>query len=131
MLFRSPRKAAFNWNQLGASVGGKIKQDRTFFFANYETIIRRSGVTQSPSVPDDLVRQGLIPDNSLAGGRRQVNVAPSVRPFLDLYPRVNGGAVGGSNSGVGAHFFSTPNPINEHYWVGRVDHQINSKQSLF
>jgi hypothetical protein len=44
---------------------------------------------------------------------------------------VNGGSVGGANSGVGAHFFSSPNPINEHYWVGRLDHQINSAQSLF
>jgi hypothetical protein len=63
-----PRKAAFNWNQMGGSLGGRLKQDRTFFFGNYETVIRRSGVTASPAVPDDLVRQGLIPDCWDEGG---------------------------------------------------------------
>jgi len=39
-------------NQFGASFGGPIVHDQTFFFINYEGLRERKGITDSLSVPD-------------------------------------------------------------------------------
>ena len=39
-LLRRPRKLPFKQNQFGGSLGGPIKTDKAFFFANYEGIRR-------------------------------------------------------------------------------------------
>lgn len=51
-------KPAFRFNQFGASVGGPIRKDRTFFFGNYEGIRRTTGRAFLFSVPTELQRAG-------------------------------------------------------------------------
>ena len=45
-------------NQFGATSGGPIKRDKTFFFAYYEGLRNRQGVTTSATVPSPAERQG-------------------------------------------------------------------------
>ena len=45
-------------NQFGGSIGGPIKRDRTFFFADYEGTRSREGITRVSNVPTLLERQG-------------------------------------------------------------------------
>jgi TonB dependent receptor-like, beta-barrel len=45
-------------NQFGGSIGGPIKRDRTFFFADYEGTRSREGITRVTNVPTLLERQG-------------------------------------------------------------------------
>lgn len=45
-------------NQFGATVGGPIHRDKTFFFAYYEGLRNRQGETTSATVPTALEKQG-------------------------------------------------------------------------
>jgi hypothetical protein len=105
----------FKRNQFGAVLGGPIRKDRTFFFGAYEALIDRLGVTGVTSVPTAAARAG--------------NVHPSIRPLLDtFFPLPNGRDLGG---GVGQYLFTAPQPTNEHFIQGRIDHRFSPAASLF
>ncbi|MGA9885418.1 MAG: TonB-dependent receptor [Candidatus Acidiferrales bacterium] len=62
-------------NQFGVDVGGPIKKDKTFFFANYEG--KRSA--QSPLLASDLVANDALPDGNLELidlAKQQMGLAP-------------------------------------------------------
>ncbi|MGH8245115.1 MAG: carboxypeptidase regulatory-like domain-containing protein, partial [Gammaproteobacteria bacterium] len=48
----------FKRNQFGATLGGPIRRDKTFFFGAYEAFVERLGITGVSSVPDANARQG-------------------------------------------------------------------------
>src|SRR5262245_1377726 len=79
----NPRQLPFRRNQFGGSLGGPIIKDRAFLFGSYEGLRRREGVPVLFSVPSPNARMG-----NLTSGR--VTVAPSVLPYLALYPLPNG-----------------------------------------
>ena len=57
-FFRPPTGAPrFTYNQFGFNLGGPIRKDKTFYFANYEARRRRTG---------DIL-QGLIPTSQMLG----------------------------------------------------------------
>ncbi len=53
---RGIRKGAFKQNQFGGVIGGPIKKNRTFFFADYEGTRVRQQINQTSSVPTALQR---------------------------------------------------------------------------
>ena len=57
---RSPRKPPFRLHQFGASVGGPIIRDRTFFYASYEGIRQTLGQTLTGFVPTDAFRSQVV-----------------------------------------------------------------------
>ncbi len=56
--FFLPKKSKLNRNQFGTAVGGPIRKNHTFFFANYEGTRERRGVEDFRSVPVDPWRNG-------------------------------------------------------------------------
>src|SRR5947208_1671879 len=112
------RLPAFTRNQFGASVGGPIKKDKTFFFGVYEGLRQRLGVTTISLVPGAACH--VTTNNPcVAGG----TVAPLVRPILDLFPLPN----------LPKDQFTFPftQPTRDDYGQGRVDQIFSSADSLF
>lgn len=52
------RRSKLNRNAFGASVGGPIRRDRTFFFGSWESMRLRQGFTQDTTVPTPAFRDG-------------------------------------------------------------------------
>jgi len=62
-------KPPFRFNQFGASVGGPVRKDRTFYFANYEGLRRTTGRTFLLSVPTAEQRVGDFSRTLAQNGR--------------------------------------------------------------
>jgi Carboxypeptidase regulatory-like domain/TonB-dependent Receptor Plug Domain len=126
---------AFKRNQFGGALGGPIRQDKTFFFAAFEGLIERLGVTGLTAVPDDNARKGLL-QASVNGNPqfnpdgtplfRQIELHPAIPAYLDLlFPRVNGRLLKSQRellTGAGEYFFTVSQPTDEYFVQGRIDH---------
>ena len=107
----------FQRNQFGASLGGPIVKNETFFFTNYEGLHERLGSTRSFTVPSDLVR---------SGGAGAVNAA--ILPWLLAYPQANGPAI---DPNRGAYNLVTTRKTDESYVTTRVDQKLSPTQQVF
>ncbi len=118
----SQPKPDFTRHQFGAVVGGPVQRDRTFFFAAYEGLVERLGITGVTAVPDDDARRGI-----LAG--RPVTLHPAIPRYLDtLFPRANGRSLG---NGGAEYLFSDTQPTDEHFYQLRLDHRPSAVNSVF
>jgi hypothetical protein len=127
----------FRRNQFGASEGGPIQKDKTFFFGDYEGLRQALSVSQVDTVPSPAARNGFLcapPDCSTT---TQVAVSPSVRPFFGFYPLPNGPLLCPFNSCVsgagdtGIFSFAGAQDSTEDFFTTRIDHTFSSKDTLF
>ncbi|HQZ18871.1 MAG TPA: carboxypeptidase regulatory-like domain-containing protein, partial [Vicinamibacteria bacterium] len=72
--FDQGQKPDFMRNQFGATLGGPIKKDQTFFFLGYEGLRENLGKFVSTVVPDANARLGLLPNPANPGQLRNVGV---------------------------------------------------------
>jgi outer membrane receptor protein involved in Fe transport len=134
----------FKRNQFGGALGGPIRKDKTFFFAAFEGLIERLGITGLTTVPDDNARKGLLQANVNGNPQfrpdgtplfRQIELNPTIPAYLDLlFPRVNGRLLKsqrGLLTGAGEYFFTVSQPTNEYFVQGRIDHQLSTRDKLW
>jgi hypothetical protein len=116
-------KPEFRRNQFGGSLGGPIKTDRAFFFGAYEGLRQaRVGEINIGNVLDENAHRGILPDG------RQVQIAASVRPYLDLWPLPDGPSRG---DGSAQRYTPENTLVDENYLVARADYRINDSQVIF
>src|SRR4029453_17638729 len=72
---KSARKPLFRRNQFGGVIGGPIRADRIFFFADYQGQRQTIGRTAISTVPTVLQRQGVFTE--AIGGRIPVIYDPA------------------------------------------------------
>ena len=116
----------FRRNQFGGTLGGPILRNRLFFFTGYEGLRDERSITRYARLPNALAHQGLVPD--AAGVLQNVGVHPTTRPYLDLlFPTPTGQDFGDGTAELAhAHL----DPTDEDFWVGKIDWQAGSNDSL-
>ena len=114
----------FKRNQFGATFGGPIRRDQTFFFVGFEGLRQRLNDTNVWRVPTAEGRQGI---GLLDPGE---TVDPRVVPYINLYPLPS---PGGRDFGDGTAelFEDRSQPTSENFLSGRIDHHISENDFLF
>jgi outer membrane receptor protein involved in Fe transport len=123
-------------NQFGASVGGPVLRNRTFFFVDYEGRRLREGFTRVTNVPTDLERIGdfsnssVLAINPLTQTPFPGNVIPPAYrnpiglAIAALYPHAN-------RSIPGRNYVSSPAERDrEDHFDARLDHRLSPSDDL-
>ena len=124
----------FQRNQFGASLGGPIQTDKTFFFSNYEGLRQNLHQTSETFVPAADARNGtLVPLGSSCPAAQIAACAAVVTQLLDLWPLANGPELtlpNGNPSGIAALLSSPLQTIREDFGTTRMDHVFSANDML-
>jgi hypothetical protein len=116
----------FHRNQFGASVGGPIQRNKTFFFVDYEGLREDTGITNVNNVPSMDSRNGIL--HNADGTTTVITVDPLIKPYLAFYPLPNAGLLGTGNTGL---FNVAVNSAgSEDFETVRIDRKLSSKDSI-
>jgi hypothetical protein len=120
--FFDKAKPPFRRNQFGASAGGPIRKDHTYFFAAYEGLRQSLGITQVDTVPSAAARAG-----NLSTG--PVTVDPNELRFINaFYPLPNGPLLKSGDTGI--FTFSGQEVTPENYFTTKIDHEWSAHDRL-
>lgn len=141
-LFDDPTfaKPLFRQNQYGATLGGPIQKESTYFLAAFEGLQNKSALSTRHNVPNSALRSGdfsslttILDPLQLARSPFPKGVIPTSRldpiaqKYLSLYePLPNQSAGAGSN-----YIDSTPNTMLTENGSLRIDHQLSAASRLF
>jgi Carboxypeptidase regulatory-like domain len=102
-------------NQFGASLGGPLKKNRTFFFAAYEGLRQSLGQTLIGFVPSDSFRL------------RALAASPAIVPLLAAYPA----GTSAVSADVWRRTAQGKQTGNENSGMIRIDHRLSEATSIF
>lgn len=128
-------KTPFRRNQYGASIGGPILKDRTFFFGDFEIGRIRETRPATSTLPTDAMRGGQFasairdpfngftpfPGNQIPVSRFDP-IAVKVASFLPSPQRA---------TATNNYVFTAPQYSDPRRWDARIDHSISSSQNVY
>jgi hypothetical protein len=138
-------KPPFRQGQYGATLGGPIVKDRTFFFASYQGLRIRQGANRVSTVPSDAMRNGDFSEigrrvyDPLTGQPFPGNVIPRVRwdpaagNILDqLIPPANiAGRPSASGQIVDNYVINPDQEREDDQFDVKVDHNLSPANRFF
>jgi hypothetical protein len=140
--FFAAKVPILHYNLFGASIGGPIRKNRTFFFFLYEGIRQSSQTTQILNIPSpeevkgDFSADSVVVRDPSTSARTPFpgNIIPASRQdpigaaVAAYYPAPNiPGRPAGNSNFIGTTSDIAPN----NYYVGRVDHTIRDQDRIF
>src|SRR5947207_7936963 len=112
----------FKRNQFGGSLGGALRKDRAFVFADYEGLRQSLGITQVDTVPSAAARKGVLSTGP-------VLVDPAASRYLEaFYPLPNGPLLGNGDTGIFS--FAGQQITTENYFTTKLDHKFSERDSI-
>lgn len=131
----------FKRNLFGASAGGPIIKDKTFFFADYEGLRQGLSQTNTITVPSANAKDGMLVacasatppaycqnGHLVASASTNANgVNLAVVPYLALFPDPSSPTAGDT----GTYAFIGKQITNEDFVTTRIDHRISNNDTLF
>jgi hypothetical protein len=115
--FDGPRIPEFQRNDFGGSLGGPLRTDKLFLFADYEGYRQNLGESIVTLVPDAASRAKAVAD---------------VQPLLNLWPIANGPEVtnNGVNTGIAKYIGTAPQKIREDFGTTRFDANLSAADTF-
>ena len=122
-------KQPLTLNQFGGSIGGPIASNKTFFFASYEGLRQRTGLTFTEAVPSDEARRRVLAGEPVgSGGGQSAARTQAVAPLLDGFPL---GTTPTANALLSLATNTTEATQDEDTMSLRLDHRFSSSQSTY
>jgi hypothetical protein len=115
-VFDGPKLPPFRLNQFGGSLGGPVRQNKAFFFANFEGLRQRQGSTYTYQVPSDALRA------------RVLATSPALAPVIEAYPRADRPT---RDADVGEIVRAFSRKSDEDSVQARLDYNISDRTSMF
>ncbi len=113
-------------HQFGGSLGGPIRKNTVFFFAAYEGLRERRGVTRVARLPNQAAHDGLLP--GVDGQWRPVTIHPTTRPYLDLLFPIPDGQDFGDGTAELRH--AHRDPVDDDFFAVKVDWNVGANDSV-
>ena len=103
----------FRRNNYGASSGGPIVKNKTFWFFDFEGIRESLSTTVVSTVPSASSRTAAV---------------PSIQPFLTFFPLPNGPLA--ANGQTGQFIFASKRLSHDDFLTGKFDHKFSDRDSI-
>ncbi len=138
-------------NTFGGAVGGAIKKDKIFYFANFESQRTAEAQQETQIVPTAAFRAGSI-SYPYSGGVQTLTPAdfasldphcfslgtcpwgpgdnPNILKVFNSYPLPNG-SLAGDGYNTASYTWAAPNPIDFSTTIARVDYALSDRHHIF
>lgn len=133
--FFSSTRPSFKRNQFGATLGGPIRKDRTFFFFSYQGTIQRGSpgerryrtLTDAERIGDFSAATGQIVDPR-SGTAYPNRIVPASQ--VTDFARRNNAYLPSPNQPGGFYSFAVGQKLDQDQLVGKVDHNFTDKDRV-